>query len=233
MIATAARPLSMRASLHHLGELRTPVVTVDNVWGDTAPLVEIAASLGSFPPATNSYPGLRRTIGSSDGSALAYVNTLLERVASYVCQAFGVAAFRIGEASFSLITTPPGDLAAQQRAPHFDCLESDRLALLHYLVPTAGTAFYRHRATGVEQVTAETVEQYLGIAKAQAAATPARYVEGSNGYYEQIGMIEGLRDRLAIYPGNILHSAVIAQDASLSADPRVGRITANIFVNCT
>jgi hypothetical protein len=222
----------MRAALHHIGASRTPVVTIDDVWGDTAPLIEIAAGLGTFPPATNSYPGLRRTIGRGDEGAFAYVDALLERVAPHMCQAFSVAGFRISEASFSLITTPGADLAAPQRAPHFDCLESTRLALLHYLVPTAGTAFYRHRATGLEQVTAATVAGYVDIAKAQAAAAPARYVGGSNDYYEQIGMIEGYRDRLAIYPGNILHSAVIAPDAALSDDPRAGRITANIFVNC-
>ena len=223
----------MRASLHHVGESRTPVAIIDNVWGDTALLVELAASLGSFPPATNSYPGLRRTIGRGDDGALAYVNRLLERAAPFVCKAFGVAGFRLGEASFSLITTPPSSLAAQQRAPHFDCLEGDRLALLHYLVPTAGTAFYRHRATGVERVTSETADRYVGIAKMQAASTAARYVLGSNDNYEQIGMVRGMRDRLAIYPGNILHSAIIAPDALLSDDPRVGRITSNIFVNCT
>ena len=223
----------MRASLHRIGESQTPLVTIDDVWGDTSSLIDIAARLGPYPPATNSYPGLRRTISRGDDSALAYVNALLERAAPCVCQAFGVTSFRIGEASFSLITTPPGGLAEQQRAPHFDCLEGDRLALLHYLVPTGGTAFYRHRATGVEQVTAETVERYVGIAKTEAAATPARYVHGSNDYYEQIGMVDGLRDRLAIYPGNLLHSAVIAHDAPLSNDPRVGRITSNIFVNCT
>jgi hypothetical protein len=231
-IATAARPTDMRASLHHLGDTRTPVVTIDDVWGDTAPLIEIAAGLGSFPPAANSYPGLRRAIGSADEGAFAYVNALLERAAAYICRAFRVTGFRIADASFSLITTPATDLATQQRAPHFDCVESNRLALLHYLVPTAGTAFYRHRATGIEHITADVVERYVDIAKTQAAATPARYVTGSNEYYEQIGMIEGHRDRLAIYPGNLLHSAVIASDASLSDDPRTGRITSNIFVTC-
>jgi hypothetical protein len=223
----------MRASLHHLGETRTPVVTIDDFWGDTDSLIEIAAGLGTFPAAANSYPGLRRAIGRGDEAAFAYVNTLLERAAVYICQAFGVTGFRIAEASFSLITTPANDLAVQQRAPHFDCVEGSRLALLHYLVPTAGTAFYRHRGTGIEQVTAETVDRYVGIAKTQAATTPARYVGGSNDHYEQIGMVEGYCDRLAIYPGNLLHSAIISPDVTLSDDPRAGRITSNIFVNCT
>jgi len=39
-----------------------------------------------------------------------------------------------------------------------------------------------------------------------------------------------VRDRLAIYRGSMLHSGIIPPDMAFSADPRLGRLTANIFV---
>ncbi|MBW8841445.1 MAG: hypothetical protein JF608_06485, partial [Sphingomonadales bacterium] len=56
------------------------------------------------------------------------------------------------------------------------------------------------------------------------------YTFGSNEHYEQIGQIEGVRDRLAIYRGSMLHSGIIPPDMAFSADPRAGRLTANIFI---
>ena len=37
-------------------------------------------------------------------------------------------------------------------------------------------------------------------------------------------------DRLVIYQGSLLHSGIIPPGMSFSADPREGRLTANIFV---
>lgn len=222
--------VKMKAFLHHVGQARVPVVIIDHFWGDTAPILAIAASLRPFPAAPNNYPGLRRVITTRDAQAHAYINAVLERAAPFVCRAFDLEGFRIGEASFSMITTPPGELEPPQRAPHFDSLESNYLACLHYLVPTAGTAFYRHRATGIEEVTAATCEHYVATARGQVAKTAARYIVDSNDHYEKIGYIEGLRDRLAIYPGRLLHSALVTPDLPLSDDPLVGRITTNIFI---
>jgi len=219
-----------RASLLHIGRASVPVVVIDNFWGDTAPILELAAALAPFPPATNNYPGVRRVITSGDRVAYAYIDSVLECAAPYICQAFAMESFQIGEASFSMITTPPGDLAMPQRAPHFDSLENQYLAVLHYLVPTAGTAFYRHRETGIEEVTAANLNAYVATAKAQAAATPPGYILDTNAYYERIGALEGLRDRLVIYPGRLLHSALITPDVPLNDNPRTGRITSNIFI---
>ena len=41
---------------------------------------------------------------------------------------------------------------------------------------------------------------------------------------------EALPDRMIIYQGSLLHSGIIPPGMPLSADPREGRLTANIFV---
>jgi hypothetical protein len=42
--------------------------------------------------------------------------------------------------------------------------------------------------------------------------------------------VEAVPDRLIIYHGSLLHSGIIPPGMKLSADPREGRLTANLFV---
>ena len=63
----------------------------------------------------------------------------------------------------------------------------------------------------------------------QAAAQAEGYFQGSDAHYEQIGQIEGVADRLVLYRGALLHSGIITPRATLGADPRTGRLTANLF----
>jgi hypothetical protein len=56
------------------------------------------------------------------------------------------------------------------------------------------------------------------------------YIHGSDPFFEQIGAVEAVPDRLIIYQGSLLHSGIIPGGMSFSADPREGRLTANIFV---
>ena len=107
-------------------------------------------------------------------------------------------------------------------------------ALLHYLrVPAgSGTAFYRQRSTAIERVTELNVSTFIPVAQVQAAQLPvgSGYIAGSDEFFEQIGAVEAVPDRLIIYQGSLLHSGIIPDDMTFSADPREGRLTANIFV---
>ena len=55
-------------------------------------------------------------------------------------------------------------------------------------------------------------------------------MNGSNEYFEQIGMVEAVPDRMLIYHGSLLHSGVIPPGMPLTEDPREGRLTANLFL---
>jgi hypothetical protein len=46
----------------------------------------------------------------------------------------------------------------------------------------------------------------------------------------RFGAVEGIVDRIVIYQGSLLHSGIIPPGMNFSADPREGRLTANIFV---
>ena len=171
-------------------------------------------------------------IRSGDVAAMAYVARLLRSIGPRLCQVFGLSGFRLLEASFSMVTTPPEQLSPPQRAPHFDSPDPDYLAVLHYLsaTPGTGTAFYRQRSTGIEQVSAASLARFVEAAQRETI-TASGYIQGSNAAFEQTGAVEAAPDRLIVYRGCLLHSGIILPDAPLETDPRRGRLTANLFVH--
>jgi hypothetical protein len=205
-------------------------VVIDDFTGDVGAIVEIAAALAPFPQNADSfYPGLRRYITKEDHVAFAYAVGVLQAVGPFVGGAFDYDSFDWTEASFSMVTTSPDQLTPAQRAPHFDSADPADLAVLHYLSDTEGTAFYRHRLTGIEQV--DDANRDLLISHSRPAAlTASGYIHDSDRDYERIGHVEGVADRLVIYRGSLLHCGIIPPGAELSDDPRRGRLTANLFV---
>ena len=224
----------MKPELRHVGTSGTPVVVIDNFSGELERILEIAAALAPYPSHPNYYPGVRRIITRADDAADKYVEETCQRAAQFIAGAFDIERFDLLEASFSIVATAPNMLAPPQRAPHFDTVDEKHLALLHYLrVPaSSGTAFYRQRSTGIERVTDSNVDEFVRNAKSAAVklSAGAGYIQGSDDYFEQIAAVEAIADRLIIYPGSLLHSGIIPPDMALSADPRKGRLTANLFV---
>ena len=226
---------AVKAELKRFGAGQNPVVVIDGFSGTVDAVVDLAAALAPFPAiAGNYYPGLRRVIAAADGPANAYVEQSCERLAPFIGGAFDVDGFDLIEASFSMVTAAPSTLTPIQRAPHFDSTDPKHFAVLHYLhVPHgSGTAFYRQRSTGIERVTEANVTTFVERARAEAAELPADsgYIHGSDRFFEQIGAVEAVPDRLIVYRGSQLHSGIIPAGMEFSADPRAGRLTANIFV---
>ena len=225
----------MKPQLLRVGNSQSPVVIVDNFSGVVERVAELADELAPFPPIKGNYfPGLRRVITLADAKAYGYVHEACRQAAPFIGGAFNVKGFDLAEASFSIVTLRPGELRTLQRQPHFDSPEPNVFALLHYLrVPSgSGTAFYRHRATGIERVTEANVDRFAMTARAEGVRLPkdSGYMHGSDDFYEQIGAVEAVPDRMIIYHGSLLHSGIIPPDMSFSADPRDGRLTANFFL---
>lgn len=219
----------MKPELRHVGEAQSPVVVIDDFTSAVDEVVDLAAAMAPFPTSSGTYyPGLRCPITVGD-AAYGYVERLLQAAGPFIGGGFDVDTFDLIEASFSMVTSAPATLDPAQRAPHFDSTDSNHLALLHYLSDTPGTAFFRQRATGIELIDDDNVEHFVTTAR-RVNGDLSGYTHGSNQHYEQIGQVEGVRDRLAIYRGSMLHSGIIPLDMAFSADPRLGRLTANIFI---
>ena len=223
----------MIPALRRIGARESPVVVIDDFSERLPAIVDLAAAMAPFPRiAGNYYPGLRRIIDARDEAAFAYVSETLRAAAPFLGGAFDMDSFDLIEASFSMITAPPATLSPAQRAPHFDSTDPDYIAVLHYLsdTPGTGTAFYRQRSTGIEVVDEANISGFVATAKRDSATRPAAYINGTDAHFEQIGAVEGVPDRLVLYRGNLLHSGIIPPDMVMSDDPRIGRLTANLFV---
>lgn len=213
-----------------IGNDRTPLLIVDGIGPPPEDIVALALALAPFPPAGLNYPGRRRMITPADEAAFAYVGALLEQATPYIGGAFDLDGFDLTEASFSLVTTPPSELSPVQRAPHFDSVDPAIFAILHYVTPCAGTAFYRHRSTAIERLSDTKVDEFVALARPAAERAPADYIRATTADYDLVEQVEGVPGRLVAYPGNLLHSGVIPPGMSFSADPRQGRLTANLFI---
>ncbi len=225
----------LQPKLLRIGNSQSAVVVIDEFSGEVDSIIDIAAELAPYPSHPSYYPGLRRIISSSDEAADGYVVQTCELAAPFIGGAFDIEDFAVIEASFSMVTTEPSRLSSPQRAPHFDTTDQQHLALLHYLhVPEgSGTAFYRQRSTGIERVDEGNVGEFVRAGKEEAAKLPSDsgYIHGSDSFFEQIGAVEAVPDRLIIYQGSLLHSGIIPKGMSFSEDPRRGRLTANLFVH--
>lgn len=218
------------AALTHIGAEREPLLRIDDLLRDPQALIDYAASETAFAPAygpEGGYPGIRAP------APLDYVEAVARAVDPLLRDAFGLGAeVRLGcaECNFSLVTLLPDALVPAQRVPHVDTTNPLQFAFLHYLCgpEQGGTGFYRHRATGYETLTPERLPHYEAIRAEEAAGQG--YIAGDTVHFAQTDAVEAARNRLVVYRSRILHSGRIAEGATLSSDPRKGRLTANIFV---
>jgi len=197
---------------------------------DDPDLVTSHAVLQKFAKLTPLYPGVRAPLDS------AICQAWLIRLSPLLDQGFGPA--RKGwemAAWYSLVTTPPGALAPIQRLPHVDGTDPDQIAMMLYLHRTGhgGTAFFRHRSTGLEALTQHDYPRYAAALQADVARTglpPEAYATDGAPHFERTHAVSGAFNSAVFYRGNILHSGVIDNSAPLSADPREGRLTINAFI---
>jgi hypothetical protein len=135
------------------------------------------------------------------------------------------------------VTTLPGDLAIEQRVPHVDTADALQFATVHFLCGAGlgGTGFFRHRATGYETIDAARLPAYRAALDAELAASPPApaYINAAgNDQFEGIGAVEARPDRMILYRAGLLHSGLVAVPAADAADPRRGRLTGNLFLQC-
>jgi Family of unknown function (DUF6445) len=214
--------------VERIGHEGVPVVVMENFVLRPELFADDAAMLG-FAPMGPHYPGIRAVVPP------ALVKRFVEPLAPLIADVFGVHDCTVVDALYSLVTTKPEALTPIQRLPHFDGVEPGRLALLHFLGGAAesGTAFYRHRATGFETVTAARLPDYERTLESEVLAKGvpgAAYIAGDTDIFEQIAVFEGHYNRALLYRSNALHCARIPDNLALSDDPAVGRLTVNTFL---
>jgi len=211
-----------------IGREGLPLAVIDHFSPDPEALRAFALDQ-AFEPARNHYPGVRAPLPADYLCAQAGVLGLV------LDQVFGVtgATARVLDACFAMVCTPRETLSREQRLPHVDATAADRIALVHYLSSNlAGTAFFRHRATGFESVYGERAGPYLAALNSELTGDDpdTDYVHSDTSTFERIHTVEAAFNRAVIYRGHALHSGAIAPDTPLSADPSTGRLTVTAFL---
>lgn len=234
--ANSARPgwaiTTDGASVSHFSSQNHQLVTISDLL-ETPDHAISQAILQNFAKITPQYPGVRAPLDPVVGAQW------LGQLAPRLNQWFAGRSVRWEmQAWYSLVTTPPAALAPIQRLPHVDGTDPAQIAMMLYLhrpgphSTHGGTAFFRHRTTGLEALTAADYPRYAAALQADVARTglpPAAYTTDGAPHFERTHVVPGAFNSAVFYRGNILHSGVIDNAAPLSADPREGRLTINAF----
>lgn len=216
------------AQVAAVSEQNHPFAAIDGFLADPD-AVASEASLQKFAKITPQYPGLRAPLPD------AVVSAWSAALSPFLSRVFGEGAGLWSmQAWYSIVSLPPDELAPIQRLPHVDGTDPRQVAMMLYLHRTGhgGTAFFRHRATGLEALTPADWPRYKAALEGEIALTglpPAAYVTDGAPHFERIHASEGGFNQAVFYRGNLLHSGVIDNAAPLSPDPREGRLTINAF----
>ncbi|MGN6376606.1 MAG: DUF6445 family protein [Sphingomonas sp.] len=215
--------------IERIGREEQPVVVIDDFVANPDRLRAAAEAL-DFRPLGRHYPGVRAEVAAGD------VEAYLAPVSGLIAEVFGChGGLGLISAGYSIVTTPPSALTPIQRLPHFDGLEPERIALLHYLngQEQGGTAFFRHRSTGYETISADRHAAYDAALRRDVARhgmpEPA-YISGDTALFERVARFEAKPNRALIYRGHLLHCADLPADLDLTPDPRKARLTVNTFL---
>ena len=214
-----------------VGQEQSPVIRIDNVLRDPTYLVRYAEQEAKFEAvAGNLYPGVRAAM------PLDYVEGAVRALDPLIRQTYDIGGAKLANAEcfFSIVTTPPDALLPFQKIPHIDTSHPLHFAVVHFLCgePFSGTGFYRQAATGFEKITPAREPLWASARDEALLQLPddAGYIDQRSSDYQRIGVVDAVFDRLILYPSNLLHSGAIQDGMNFSADPQIGRLTANFFI---
>lgn len=216
----------VQMTVEKIGTSESPVLVIDNFLLDADRLADYAASEARFGPATALYPGIQAPIPQP------YPHFVINFMRPIIPQLFGLGALDVVDcrSNFSIITTPPDKVGIRQRIPHMDLIDPNHIVLLHYLYDDSkgGTAFYRHKGTGFEQMNQEQRVIYEDRLKDEIPRHPQTdYISGDTPIFDQIANYPARFNRAIVYRSTNLHAACVPPDFAYSEDPRKGRLTAN------
>lgn len=184
-----------RASLQLIGG-RLPVLIVDDVFKDPAAVRSAALRLPYHAP-DYPYPGKLAELPGDERSLAPLLETVLQlvnreylpRIPPIAADGRPIRQFARVHADFAITDVHPDELSETQRKPHTDPVPIFGLV---YLNPEdrGGTLFFDHPPVPPQQ-------QRRG------------YCSSEDAEYPFIGRIEGVFNRLAIYPGFVLHTGEI------------------------
>jgi hypothetical protein len=216
-----------------IGRGNIKVSVIDNVLHDPEGVAALGFAQSYSEDPSNLYPGIRVAMAESFSTAFrAWLTPILQR--SGVLERDQIIS---GDtSSFSVVTAASQDLLPIQCIPHYDSTDPELFAAVIYLCSTrfSGTAFYRHRRTGYEEITDETVSNYrlaLNSDMRIHGAPKQGYIDGDSVLFETVFSAELRFNRAIVYPARVLHAARIQPQFCPPKDQSEWRLTVTALLN--
>ena len=219
--------------LVRIGRRAIKVSLIDNVLHDPKGVAAVGFAQSYSEDRSNLYPGFRAAMPESFSSAFrAWLTPILQRNGVLG----GNQTIDRDTSFFSVVATASKDLLPIQRIPHYDSTDPNLFAAVIYLCDTrfSGTAFYRHRRTGYEEITEENVNNYqlaLNSDMRMHGAPNKEYIAGDSVLFETIFSNELKFNSAIVYPGRILHAAKIEKQFSPPKDKNEWRLTVTALLH--
>lgn len=219
--------------IYIVGDLRIPVVVIDGFAKSTERLKEIAATSTSFSPERATYyPGQRANLPEK------YIQNCLRSLVPIFYELYKIdRSFvpKVMDSVYSLISKKPNELEPVQTVPHFDTPSPNMIATVHYLNEgvRGGIGFFKHKETQFDYVDEGRKERYFKSLNAyfdKNDTSSHGYCTTQHNEFECHQVLEYKPNRLIAFPGYLLHSVIVNEKTDIDANPRTGRLTANLFL---
>lgn len=218
-------------NIDFLGELKSPLLTIDNFAGGIDAIRQQAIASPEYAPdQITKYPGIRAPLPRG------YIVASLKPLLPYIYKIFKIPTSFSPQPTgyFSLVTKTGDQLSPWQTIPHFDNTSPYMVAFIHYLneADFGSTSFFRHKPTGYDYIDDSRKDRFLQSTQEflSTSERPLSYIDTDHPEFEAYHSVAYKANRLIIFRGFMLHSALIRQPEDISADPAKGRLTANMFV---
>lgn len=173
-----------------------PALAIDGIFKDPHRVREVALGL-TYSPGTAHYPGRVARFPADDPSLIAFIRKVVALVGrEYLPRLPALpngqrpGGVRGVDTDFAITDVPPDQLSPEQRKPHIDAVPVFGLLYLNE-EERGGTLFFRPKTATPGEI------------------ARSGYPTRSDEELEICGRIEGRFNRLAIYPGFVLHSGEI------------------------
>lgn len=188
-----------QARVETVGDM--PVLFIEDFYLDPD-AVRAQALKAAYDLSIAFYPGRHASIVSSEArNVIEYLCRVLNALGdvTYTADAFIT--------DFSIVTTRPGDLIANQAHPHTDPTPILGLVYLNPVNPV-GTSFYENTDLNLRSLRTEEdrVATSLVLMEKGEEHAPDGYNVGASKLWHRYYTIEGVYNRLVVYPGNFFHA---------------------------
>jgi hypothetical protein len=230
------------------------VSVIDHVLCDPEGVAALGFAQSYAEDRSNLYPGMRAAVPEDFSTSFrAWLTPILQ--SNGMLERHQVIARDMS--FFSVVTTASRDLLPIQCIPHYDSTDPSLFAAVIYLCdPTfsgtaaaselrsgfravrrlraSGTAFYRHRRTGYEEITKANVSNYelaLNNDLRIHGPPPKDYINGDGPLFETIFSTELKFNSAVVYPARVLHAAKIEKQFTPPKDRSEWRLTVTALLS--